>query len=146
MLKGSGDRNGDVGDGSGDSHDRLSKVFLEVELKNLNDSLPRIRRPLSELLSEQCPSYVAASGEHMIFDRGDLLALSKIVPAGKHLEIRLPIVIIKEAGSKEAYMQSMATMPRSRFWRSSLERTSLANTSSAQTFTSLASCTLRYSS
>ncbi|GEM_PF-599113 len=100
MPNGSGGRSGDIGDGSGDSPDRLSKVFLEVELKNLNDGLPKIRRPLTELISEQSPSYVAASGEHVIFDRGDLLALSKIVPPEKCNEIRLPIVIYKEADSK----------------------------------------------
>jgi len=92
MPTGSGD--------DGDSSDRLNKVFLEVELKALNSSLPRVRRPLSELLAEPSPSYMTASGEHVRFDREDLVSLSKIVPPDKAGEILLPFVIVKEASSK----------------------------------------------
>ncbi len=92
MPNGSGD--------DGDSPDRLNKVFLEVELRNLNSSLPRVRRPLRELLAEPSPSYMTASGEHVRFDREDLVSLSKIVPPDKAGEILLPFVIVKEASSR----------------------------------------------
>ena len=85
--------------------DRLGKAFWEVELKNLNDGLPRVRRSLTELLKEEKPSYRNSREEEIALDRRELQELSKLVPPEKLPDVRLPFIIIKQAGSKKGEYQ-----------------------------------------
>lgn len=84
----------------GEDSERISKAFLDVELKGLNSSLPKERRPLSELLSETSPSFITLSGDQIRFNLSELQSISKLVSPGRLDAIRLPIVIMKEAGTK----------------------------------------------
>jgi uncharacterized protein (UPF0216 family) len=78
-----------------DDTERLSKAFWEIELKSLNDGLPKARKSLSELLNEDYPSYRNVKDEEM----------SKLAPQGKLPEINLPIIVLKEGGSSTGAYQ-----------------------------------------
>jgi uncharacterized protein (UPF0216 family) len=78
----------------------ISKTFWEVELRKLNESLPRIRKALPALLKEETPSYTNAGGEVTQIDKAEVADFSKLVPPQKRGEVSLPIVIIKEASLK----------------------------------------------
>jgi uncharacterized protein (UPF0216 family) len=84
-----------------DDEERLSKTFWEVELKKLNDGLPRVKRPLAVLLREEHPSYKNLNNEEVSFDKKELMEVARLVPQEKMDQINLPFVIIKESGSKK---------------------------------------------
>lgn len=84
----------------GEDTESISKAFLDVELKGLNSSLPKERRPLSELLSETSPFFITISGDRISFNSSELQSISKLSPPGRLSTIHLPIVIMKEAGAK----------------------------------------------
>ncbi len=78
----------------------IGKTFWEVELRRLNEGLPRARRPLSDLLKEDSPAYKNASGESVRLDREEIEEFSKLVPPNRKGEVRLPLIIMKEASLK----------------------------------------------
>lgn len=78
----------------------ISKTFWEVELRRLNEGLPRVRRALPELLGESSPSYTNAGGEAVHLDRAELEAFSRLIPPNKKNDVHLPIIIMKEASLK----------------------------------------------
>jgi uncharacterized protein (UPF0216 family) len=78
-----------------------SKVFWEVELKRLNDSLPQERKLISELLKDDFPFFTNIAGEKVMMDKAEINEISKIVPNARDGEVRLPLVIIKEAATKK---------------------------------------------
>lgn len=80
--------------------DGIGKTFWEVELKKLNESLPRARRRLPELLKEESPSYTNAGGEVIHLDKAEVEEFSTLVPPNKRGDVSLPIIIMKEAGLK----------------------------------------------
>jgi uncharacterized protein (UPF0216 family) len=84
-----------------DDEERLSKTFWEVELRKLNDGLPRVKRPLAVLLREEHPSYKNLSNEEVSLDKKELMEIARLVPQEKMDQINLPFVIIKESGSKK---------------------------------------------
>ncbi|MDD1766634.1 MAG: DUF61 family protein [Candidatus Methanomethyliaceae archaeon] len=84
-----------------DDEERLSKTFWEVELRKLNDGLPRLKKPLAVLLREERPSYKNLSNEEVSFDKKELMEIARLVPQEKMDQISLPFVIIKESGSKK---------------------------------------------
>ncbi len=77
------------------------KLLWEVELKKLNESLPRERRSVSDLLSESRPAYKNLAGETVYFNREELNEFAKAVPKGSSSLVRLPIVIVRESGLKK---------------------------------------------
>lgn len=87
----------------------IGKTFWEVELKRLNEGLPRARRPLQELLVEDSPSYTSAAGEVVQMDKGEIKEFSRLVPPQKRGEVSLPIVIMKEAGMKRGTYRIQGT-------------------------------------
>lgn len=80
--------------------DGISKTFWEVELRRLNEGLPRMRKSLHELLKEDSPSYTNSSGEVVALNRGEIDDFSSFVPQQKRSGVSLPIVIMKDAGLK----------------------------------------------
>lgn len=88
-----------------DDAERLSKVFWEVELKSLNDGLPKARKSLSELLNEDHPSYRNIKDEEIFLDKNELQELAKLVPQGKLPDVKLPIIVLKEGGSSKGAFQ-----------------------------------------
>ncbi len=84
-----------------EDEDRLTKILWEVELKRLNESLPKVRKPLPSLLEEIEPSYTTVMGERVSFNRAELEDIASLVPKDKHPSISLPILIVKEWGTKK---------------------------------------------
>ncbi|MDH7555442.1 MAG: DUF61 family protein [Candidatus Methanosuratincola sp.] len=82
----------------GESADRL---LWEVELKKLNESLPRERRRVSELLNEISPAYKNLAGETVHINREELNEFAKAVPKESSSLVRLPIVIVRESALKK---------------------------------------------
>ena len=79
----------------------IGKVFWEVELRKLNDALPKSRRPISEALADNNPSYTSLAGESILMDRGEIEQIAKLAPNLRDGEVRLPFVIIKEGSEKK---------------------------------------------
>ncbi|MEN3035353.1 MAG: DUF61 family protein [Candidatus Methanosuratincola sp.] len=77
------------------------KLLWEVELRNLNESLPMERRPLSDLLNESKPAYKNLAGETVYFNREELDELAKALPKASSNLVRLPIVIVRESSLKK---------------------------------------------
>lgn len=77
------------------------KLLWEVELKKLNESLPRERRPVSDLLNESRPAYKNLAGETVYFNREELDEFVKAVPKASSNLVRLPIVIVRESSLKK---------------------------------------------
>ncbi|MCX8182496.1 MAG: DUF61 family protein [Candidatus Methanomethyliaceae archaeon] len=84
-----------------EDEDRLAKILWEVELKRLNESLPKVRKPLSSLLEESAPCYTTVIGERVTFNKAELEDVASLVPKDRHASISLPIMIIKEWGGKK---------------------------------------------
>jgi len=84
-----------------EDEERLSKTFWEVELRKLNDGLPKAKRPLAVLLREEHPSYKNLNNEDISLDKKELMDIARLVPKEKMGEVSLPFVIIKESGSKK---------------------------------------------
>ncbi|MDH5811641.1 MAG: DUF61 family protein [Candidatus Verstraetearchaeota archaeon] len=84
-----------------EDEDRLAKILWEVELKRLNESLPKVRKPLSSLLEENEPHYTTVIGERVTFNKAELKDVASLVPKDSLASISLPILIIKEWGSKK---------------------------------------------
>jgi uncharacterized protein (UPF0216 family) len=78
----------------------IGKTFWEVELRRLNEGLPRMRKPLLELLKEETPTYTNAGGEAIHLDRAEIEEFSRLVPSNKKSDVRLPLIIIKESSLK----------------------------------------------
>jgi uncharacterized protein (UPF0216 family) len=80
--------------------DGIGKTFWEVELRRLNESLPRVRKGLLALLKEDSPSYTNTGGEVVHLDKAEIEEFSKLVSQQKRGDVSLPIIIMKEAGLK----------------------------------------------
>lgn len=81
--------------------DRLTKLLWEVELKKLNENLPKARKPLSALLLEEDPHYVTITNEKVSFNKDELKEFSSYLSEEERKYVNLPIVIVKEAGSRK---------------------------------------------
>ncbi len=77
------------------------KLLWEVELKKLNESLPRERRRFSDLSNESRPAYKNLAGETVYFNKEELEEFAKAIPKGGSSMIRLPIVIVRESALKK---------------------------------------------
>lgn len=84
-----------------DEEDRLTKLLWEVELKRLNENLPKTRKPLSVLLHEESPHYVTMANEKVFFNKNEIKEFSSYLSEEERKYINLPIVIVKESGSKK---------------------------------------------
>jgi uncharacterized protein (UPF0216 family) len=80
--------------------DGIGKTFWEVELRRLNEGLPKVRKGLLDLLSEDSPSYTNTGGEVVRLNRAEIEEFSKLIPPQKRSDLSLPIIIMKEAGLK----------------------------------------------
>lgn len=81
--------------------EQLSRTFVDVELKKLNEGLPKLRRSLLDLLNEEHPSYTNLAGEIVDLDRNELRDVARMVKEDKRGEIKLPFIIIRETGFRK---------------------------------------------
>jgi len=80
------------------SQDRLERAFdavLKEEIRKLNTHLPRDRKTLEQLLTEDEPHVEAIDGSRIPFKKEELAELAKIVPKEFHKKIHLPFLILR---------------------------------------------------
>lgn len=87
--------------------ERLTKLFWEIELKRLNENLPKVRKPLFSLLTEEDPHYITVTNEKASFDKRELRELASYLSEEEQKIVHLPIVIVKESGSKKGVFTIM---------------------------------------
>ncbi|MBC7120860.1 MAG: DUF61 family protein [Candidatus Methanosuratus sp.] len=80
--------------------DRADRIFWEVELKKLNESLPKERRAVSDLLKERTPAYKNLADETIFFNKLELSEFASAVPKDHSSIVRLPIVIFRDSSMK----------------------------------------------
>lgn len=84
-----------------EEEERVDKLLWEVELKKLNESLPKERIRVSDLLNESRPAYKNLAGETVYLNREELNEFARAVPKGSSNLVRLPIVIVRESTLKK---------------------------------------------
>ena len=78
--------------------ERAFDALIGHEIRKLNTHLPKQRRPLSELLKNQCDTMIeAVDGSSILLKASELNELAKIVPIEYHDKVRLPFVILRRS-------------------------------------------------
>ncbi len=77
-----------------DSPFRRTVSGLWKSLMKVNDHLPRVKKTLKQLLTEDDPKCIAKDGTTIWFEKKDLEFLGEFIPKKFHDRIRLPIVLV----------------------------------------------------
>lgn len=83
-------------------YDRLLQGWLSGEMRLVNSGLPRERRRLSALLSDEQPSVGCSDGSQQLFKRVELRFLSDILDENEREALLLPILIEMAGDETEA--------------------------------------------
>jgi uncharacterized protein (UPF0216 family) len=75
--------------------DGFFDVMLQNELRKLNTHLPKNRKTIRELLTENEPSVSTVGGEKAIMKRIEIEALSAELPDAFCDRVRLPLVLLR---------------------------------------------------
>jgi len=78
--------------------DMLERAFdavLKEEIRKLNTHLPRNRKTLEQLLTEDDPHVEAIDGSLIPFEKKELAELARIVPEKFRKKIHLPFLILR---------------------------------------------------
>jgi uncharacterized protein (UPF0216 family) len=75
--------------------DRFLDVTLQNELRELNKHLPKNRKTIRELLTEDLPTVSTVGGEKVTMKKGEVEALSAELPDSLRDRIKLPIVFLR---------------------------------------------------
>jgi uncharacterized protein (UPF0216 family) len=75
--------------------DGFFDVMLQNELRKLNTHLPKNRKTIRELLTENEPSVSTVGGEKAIMKRSEVEALSAELPDALRDRVRLPLVLLR---------------------------------------------------
>jgi uncharacterized protein (UPF0216 family) len=75
--------------------DRFFDAMLQNELRKLNTHLPKNRKTMRELLTEEQPSVSTVGGENATMKKSELEALSAELPDALRDKIRLPVVLLR---------------------------------------------------
>jgi uncharacterized protein (UPF0216 family) len=75
--------------------ERIFKTLIKEEIRKLNLHLPKNRKSLKELLSENDPYVEAVDGSKIFLKKRDLDSAAKIIPESHQNLLRLPIVIFR---------------------------------------------------
>jgi len=70
-------------------------THIDFLIKRLNMHLPKNRKSLLQLLSEDSPSVDAVDGSKLYFKKQDIEEVSKILPKKFHGSFMLPILIVR---------------------------------------------------
>jgi len=73
--------------------DQLLEKLLAEELKLANKHLPKHRKSLAELLTEEDPHVLCLDGTFHYFRRSELRTLARLLPKNQWNELKLPIII-----------------------------------------------------
>ena len=69
--------------------------MIEHDIDTLNDHLPELRVPLSDLIGLDSPQFKTRIGEVSVFRVEEIEEISLDVPKRFHRDIRLPIVLLR---------------------------------------------------
>jgi uncharacterized protein (UPF0216 family) len=69
--------------------------MIEHDIDTLNDHLPELRVPLSDLIGLDSPQFKTRIGEVSVFRVEEIEEISLEVPERFHRDIRLPIVLLR---------------------------------------------------
>jgi uncharacterized protein (UPF0216 family) len=75
--------------------DGFFDVMLQNELRKLNTHLPKNRKTIRELLTENEPSVSTVGGEKAIMKRSEVEALRAELPDALRDRVRLPLVLLR---------------------------------------------------
>jgi uncharacterized protein len=75
--------------------DRLLDTMLQDELRKLNKHLPRDRKTLQELLSEDSPEVNTIGGETVHLRKSEVEAFSASLPDSLLDRVKLPLVLLR---------------------------------------------------
>ena len=75
--------------------DRLLDTMLQDELRKLNRHLPRNRKTLRELLSEDSPEVSTVGGETVHLRKNEVEAFSSSLPDSLLDRVKLPLVLLR---------------------------------------------------
>ena len=68
---------------------------LEKEIAQLNNHMPRMKKPLLQLLSENAPAFTSRDGQRSAVRREELEELAAIIPPEFHDQIQLPFTVLR---------------------------------------------------
>ncbi|MHA1238512.1 MAG: DUF61 family protein [Candidatus Odinarchaeia archaeon] len=77
------------------SFERFLDVLWKHEIKTINAHLPKIRKPLSELINESEPAVPTQDGNNFFINKDELVELANLLPKRMHKYVRLPIILIR---------------------------------------------------
>ncbi len=75
--------------------DRLVDTMLREEMRRLNAHLPKNRRTVKDLLSEDLPSVPTADGGKIIMKKSELEEFASALPEEVKERVRLPLVLLR---------------------------------------------------
>ena len=75
--------------------ERTFDALLSRELRKLNTHLPKQRRTLKELLSEEDPAIPTMNGSMILMKKSEIEELAKIVPTGYQGNLKLPFIVLR---------------------------------------------------
>ncbi len=78
-----------------DDGDRFADTILQEELRKLNAHLPKARRTLKELLTEDPPSVPTVDGKKIVMKADELKELAKSLPDQTVERVKLPLVMLR---------------------------------------------------
>lgn len=68
---------------------------LEREIAQINDHMPRTKKPISKLLQEQAPGFTMRDGQKSAVRKEELKELSELIPIEYHDQILLPFTVLR---------------------------------------------------
>jgi hypothetical protein len=75
--------------------ERTFDALLSRELRKLNTHLPKQRRTLNQLLSEEDPSIPTMDGSLILMKKSEIEELAKIVPPERYGNLKLPFIVLR---------------------------------------------------
>ena len=76
-----------------ESSDRILEEYFSTEFRVLNAHLPKLRKPLAELIKEEHPCVLLNDGSAHFFKRKELDYLASILTEDEQELLKLPILI-----------------------------------------------------
>ncbi len=68
---------------------------LEREIAQINDHMPKTKKPLSQLLKEKSPGFITREGQKSAVRVEELNELAQVVPSEYHNRIMIPFTILR---------------------------------------------------
>ena len=75
--------------------ERTFDALLSRELRKLNTHLPKQRRTLKELITEEDPTIPTIDGSTILMKKSEIAELAKIVPPEQYGNLKLPFIVLR---------------------------------------------------